>query len=235
MLARTAVLRRLGAPALRAVRPALGARPQLHATSIRALSTSIRALSTTRRAESATEVCEKMGVDHHEGALESLFLKLDSDGDGLIQPSELRSGLENAGLAISDAALVKLTETYGDASGNMEVANLLDLLSAVKDHKFHSFEEEPDAEECEAPVPETPHYVFSDVGHFEGAIDLAFSVVDKNGDGLIDKGELMAALSARGLTVSREEIHHLFALYDSKGNGRLELVDFASLCANLTR
>ena len=111
-------------------------------------------------------------MDHHEGAIEQLMEKLDTNGDGLIQPVELRNGLEAAGLSISDDALLKLTRTYGDKAGNLETASLLHLLSAVKDHKFHSFED-PDDAECEAPPPAAPHYVFSDIGHFEGAIDLA--------------------------------------------------------------
>ena len=118
-------------------------------------------------------VCANIGVDHHEGALDQVFASLDQNGDGKIDPNELKEGLEKAGLELTDKALNRLTETYGGADGCLKQAGLLEMLAAVRDHKFHSFQEEAPVEE-EAPEPpkQTPiHYVFSDIGLFEGAVD----------------------------------------------------------------
>lgn len=174
-----------------------------------------------------------MGIDHFEGSLDALFCKLDENGDGVIQPSELRVGFESAGLKIEDEALNKLVDAYGDAEGNLQIAGLLDMLSAVKEHKFHSFEDDPSAA-TEVPEEVTQrHYVFSEIDHFEGAIDAVFNDVDENGDGVLQPEELLKALEKLGVDVAPEQITHLFSLYDANGDGVLQLVEFAELVANL--
>ena len=149
----------------------------------------VRRLSTPTAA-SPEAVCANIGVDHHEGALDQVFATLDQNGDGKIDPNELKTGLAAAGLELTDKALTRLTETYGDHTGSLKQAGLLEMLAAVRDHKFHSFAEEAPVEE-EAPEPpkQTPiHYVFSDVGHFEGAVDAAFVNADADGDGAPQPG-----------------------------------------------
>ena len=37
-------------------------------------------------------VCANIGVDHHEGALDQVFATLDQNGDGKIDPNELKEG-----------------------------------------------------------------------------------------------------------------------------------------------
>ena len=109
------------------------------------------------------------------------------------------------------------------------------MLAAVRDHKFHSFAEEAPVEE-EAPEPpkQTPiHYVFSDIGHFEGAVDAAFVNADADGDGALNPEELRGALASRGVDVSPQKLSHLYSLY-CRGDGKLELVEFANLCGTLT-
>mgnify|MGYP002002337228 CR=1 FL=1 len=179
-------------------------------------------------------VCANIGVDHHEGALDQVFARLDQNGDGKIDPNELKAGLEKAGLELTDKALKRLTETYGDHTGSLKQNGLLEMLAAVRDHKFHSFSEAPVEEEAPEPPKKAPiQYVFSDVGHFEGAVDAAFVNADADGDGALSPEDLRGALADRGVAVSPQKLSRLYSLY-CRGDGKLELVEFANLCGTLT-
>ena len=194
----------------------------------------VRRLSTPA-APTPEAVCANIGVDHHEGALDQVFARLDQNGDGKIDPNELKAGLEKAGLELTDKALQRLTETYGDHTGSLKQNGLLEMLAAVRDHKFHSFvEEAPVEEEAPAPPKKPPiHYVFSDIGHFEGAVDEVFNAADADGDGALSPEDLRGALAERGVDVSPQKLSHLYSLY-CRGDGKLELVEFANLCGTLT-
>jgi len=180
-------------------------------------------------------VCANIGVDHHEGALDQVFARLDQNGDGKIDPNELKAGLEKAGLELTDKALTRLTETYGDHTGSLKQNGLLEMLAAVRDHKFHSFSEAPEPQEDAPEPPKKPpiHYVFSDIGHFEGAVDEVFNAADADGDGALSPEDLRGALAERGVDVSPQKLSHLYSLY-CRGDGKLELVEFANLCGTLT-
>ena len=180
-------------------------------------------------------VCANIGVDHHEGALDQVFARLDQNGDGKIDPNELKAGLEKAGLELTDKALQRLTETYGGADGSLKQNGLLEMLAAVRDHKFHSFSEAPEPQEDAPEPPKKPpiHYVFSDIGHFEGAVDEVFNAADADGDGALSPEDLRGALAERGVDVSPQKLSHLYSLY-CRGDGKLELVEFANLCGTLT-
>ena len=194
----------------------------------------LRRLSTPV-AETPEAVCANIGVDHHEGALDQVFARLDQNGDGKIDPNELKAGLEKAGLELTDKALQRLTETYGGADGSLKQNGLLEMLAAVRDHKFHSFVEEAPVEEAAPEPPKKPpiHYVFSDIGHFEGAVDEVFNAADADGDGALSPEDLRGALAERGVDVSPQKLSHLYSLY-CRGDGKLELVEFANLCGTLT-
>ena len=194
----------------------------------------VRRLSTPV-ASSPEAVCANIGVDHHEGALDQVFARLDQNGDGKIDPNELKAGLEKAGLELTDKALQRLTETYGGADGSLKQNGLLEMLAAVRDHKFHSFSEAPEPKEEAPEPPKKPpiHYVFSDIGHFEGAVDAVFNAADADGDGALSPEDLRGALAERGVDVSPQKLSHLYSLY-CRGDGKLELVEFANLCGTLT-
>ena len=194
----------------------------------------VRRLSTPTAA-SPEAVCANIGVDHHEGALDQVFARLDQNGDGKIDPNELKAGLEKAGLELTDKALQRLTETYGDHTGSLKQNGLLEMLAAVRDHKFHSFSEAPEPQEEAPEPPKKPpiHYVFSDIGHFEGAVDEVFNAADADGDGALSPEDLRGALAERGVDVSPQKLSHLYSLY-CRGDGKLELVEFANLCGTLT-
>jgi len=194
----------------------------------------VRRLSTPV-APTPEAVCANIGVDHHEGALDQVFATLDRNGDGKIDPHELKAGLEKAGLELTDKALKRLTETYGGADGSLKQNGLLEMLAAVRDHKFHSFSEAPEPKEEAPEPPKKPpiHYVFSDIGHFEGAVDEVFNAADADGDGALSPEDLRGALAERGVDVSPQKLSHLYSLY-CRGDGKLELVEFANLCGTLT-
>ena len=194
----------------------------------------VRRLSTPA-APTPEAVCANIGVDHHEGALDQVFARLDQNGDGKIDPNELKAGLEKAGLELTDKALQRLTETYGGADGSLKQNGLLEMLAAVRDHKFHSFSEAPEPQEEAPEPPKKPpiHYVFSNIGHFEGAVDEVFNAADADGDGALSPEDLRGALAERGVDVSPQKLSHLYSLY-CRGDGKLELVEFANLCGTLT-
>ena len=194
----------------------------------------VRRLSTPV-APTPEAVCANIGVDHHEGALDQVFARLDQNGDGKIDPNELKAGLEKAGLELTDKALQRLTETYGGADGSLKQNGLLEMLAAVRDHKFHSFSEAPEPQEEAPEPPKKPpiHYVFSNIGHFEGAVDEVFNAADADGDGALSPEDLRGALAERGVDVSPQKLSHLYSLY-CRGDGKLELVEFANLCGTLT-
>jgi len=207
---------------------------------LRALRATARRAATTRRlstpvAPTPEAVCANIGVDHHEGALDQVFARLDQNGDGKIDPNELKAGLEKAGLELTDKALQRLTETYGGADGSLKQNGLLEMLAAVRDHKFHSFSEAPEPQEEAPEPPKKPpiHYVFSNIGHFEGAVDEVFNAADADGDGALSPEDLRGALAERGVDVSPQKLSHLYSLY-CRGDGKLELVEFANLCGTLT-
>ena len=212
-------------------------RPAVVATTARSMSSSLASLTGFAPLPPRTpeEVALELGCDHHEGSLEALFAKLDDNGDGMIQPKELEVGLEGAGLKIEEEALEKLVSTYGDMHGNLHIAGLLEMLSAVKEHRFHSFPSEEAGDEAEVADDEAVarHYVFSEIDHFEGAIDAAFNAVDDNGDGVIQPEELASAIGKLGIEITPSKVDTLFSLYDANGDGVLQLCEFADLVANL--
>ena len=75
--------------------------------------------------------------------------------------------------------------------------------------------------------------MFSDIGHFEGAVDEVFNAADADGDGALSPEDLRGALAERGVDVSPQKLSHLYSLY-CRGDGKLELVEFANLCGTLT-
>ena len=54
-----------------------------------------------------------------------------------------------------------------------------------------------------------------------------------DGDGALSPEDLRGALAERGVDVSPQKLSHLYSLY-CRGDGKLELVEFANLCGTLT-
>ena len=94
-----------------------------------------------------------------------------------------KEGLEKAGLELDGDKALKGTETYGDHTG-LKQAGLLRCwrpsatTSSTRSRRSARRRGSPGALPKQTPI----HYVFSDVGHFEGAVDAAFVNADA-GDG----------------------------------------------------
>ena len=67
----------------------------------------------------------------------------------------------------------------------------------------------------------------------EAAAEALLKRADADGDGALNPEELRGALAERGVDVSPQKLSHLYSLY-CRGDGKLELVEFANLCGTLT-
>lgn len=200
--------------------------------------------ASTSAKETASRLVE-CASEQGEGGLDAIFGKLDTDGNGLIDSAELRTGLERAGLKITDPALQKLMRTYASKQQMLKISDLHSLLDCVADHRFHSFDEsdEPKAPAAPAAPASTPigvkqqHYVFDKTkpGHFEGAIEGMFAACDENGDGVLQPEEIQNALEKMGIAVCDEKLANIFTLYDANGDGVLQLGEFANMVDSLQK
>lgn len=55
----------------------------------------------------------------------------------------------------------------------------------------------------------------------------AFKVLDADGSGFLDKGELRKVLTTRGEPLNEEEVEEFFALVDADGDGRIDYQELA--------
>ena len=60
-----------------------------------------------------------------------------------------------------------------------------------------------------------------------GELKKAFAVMDKNGDGVVEKDELRTLLQGLGEDVTEEVIDEMIKIADTNGDGK---VDFAEFC-----
>jgi len=81
-------------------------------------------------------VFHKSKTDHFEGAIEGMFARLDDNGDGVLQPAEIKKALQDLGVDVTDAKLDDIFTLY-DANGDgvlqlAEFAHMVDTLQKDK-------------------------------------------------------------------------------------------------------
>ncbi len=206
------------------------------------LSIASRGFVTSRE---AVERLVGTSLDTGEGAIDSAFLALDKNSDGVIQPDELAAGLKTrVGLELSDDKVEKLVARYSKRGDN--VINLEEYAALLDDARVHRFfcdlkDDVPTAAPPAAPAAKpravapttsamvTPLLELCRNASSEGGIDEIFNQVDMNGEGVVQPIKLQRWLQSLGVNISMPQVYRLFAQHDAGGDGVLHLAEFASL------
>lgn len=135
-----------------------------------------------------------------DNILEEAFNLFDKDGSGTISTSEFGMVLRAIGLNPSDQEINLLVKKLDkDGSGRLEFNEFRDF---YKDYKTkHKNDRE--------------------------AIENAFKLFDRNGNGFIEAAELKAILSKCGQQLSDEEIEEMIDVADVDKDGKINYKEFA--------
>mmetsp|Transcript_6533 Transcript_6533/g.15987 ORF Transcript_6533/g.15987 Transcript_6533/m.15987 type:complete len:514 (+) Transcript_6533:81-1622(+) len=134
--------------------------------------------------------------------LRETFVALDANGDGILTVSELKEGLEKAGLPEIPADLQALMEGVDeDGSGAIDYT---EFIAAMLKRKTYVQEDM-----CWA----------------------AFRVFDKNGDGKITKDEISAVLSSGSIedAMGKEAVENMMNEVDTNGDGEIDFEEFMAM------
>merc|ERR1712007_228733 len=130
-----------------------------------------------------------------------MFTSLDTNGDGLLSPTELRLGLGMAGLKDIPEYLENIIELV-TSDGNGKV-NYTEFLAATLDKKIY---------------------------HDESVLWEAFRVFDRNGDGKISKGELTSLVNEGSIEgVLARDVHEIMLEIDLNGDGDIDFQEFMQM------
>lgn len=129
------------------------------------------------------------------------FMALDANGDGVLSLSELREGLRQTGLQLSDSELEHIMDSVdGDNSGSIAytefLAASLDRRFLAEDDicriAFHVFDQNNDGLISKEDLTKVLYQ-----GRPPAASDAIMREADRNGDGKIDFQEFMALMGTR--------------------------------------
>ncbi|CAH1240763.1 troponin C isoform X1 [Branchiostoma lanceolatum] len=137
------------------------------------------------------------------------FDMFDEDGGGDISTKELGTIMKRLGMSISREELQQMIdEVDEDASGTIDFEEFLEMMArAMQD----SEREIPDDE-----------------------LRAAFRVLDKNGDGFIDKDEFRALASeCAGDDLTDDELHEFMDEYDGNRDGRFDYEEWKEIIQEL--
>jgi len=167
---------------------------------------------------SAPERINKLKSKFNEkAAVEAAFKKFDSNNDGAIDANEMKAGLTNSGVLLTDQEIETIFAVADcDGDGEVSLEEFVQLL-------------------CPSVAsPTSGGGGVSVVGKFRGMyktieeVRTAFSAFDADGDGNISRNELEAGMTRGGL-FSAQEAAKVFELADINGDGEIDVVEFVQL------
>lgn len=130
----------------------------------------------------------------------------DKDGDGTIDSEELESVLQVLGMNPTKEELGILLDS-ADADHN-GVIDLTEFIDVMQNHLQHD---------------PTPH---------DDELREAFSIFDKDGNGMISADELKSALLNLGEKMDDVEIEAMMKAADLDGNGQIDYEEFIAMMKN---
>merc|ERR1719309_1777953 len=144
-----------------------------------------------------------------EADVRAAFASWDTNKDGQISFSELKSAVQRSGQKLTDEDINAIF-VVGDKDQNGEI-DLDEFLQMM--------------------MPSTSDVVskFRSIRKTVQDVQNAFRQFDRNGDGAIDKAELTSALKSTGGNFTQQEIDTIFSAADSDGNGEIDYEEFIAL------
>ena len=133
------------------------------------------------------------------------FQKMDRDGDGQISKGELQA------CGFNDQQVNALF-ALGDTNGDGEI-DLQEFIS------------------CMCPSASAVVLKMSKLFKGKEGATAAFKKIDADGDGVLSKNELMAAVLPNGSKITSIEVDSIFALGDANGDGEIDLEEFLAVMA----
>uniref|UniRef100_A0A7S0U557 Serine/threonine-protein phosphatase n=2 Tax=Hemiselmis andersenii TaxID=464988 RepID=A0A7S0U557_HEMAN len=155
--------------------------------------------------------------------LKQTLSMFDSDGDGLVSPTEFRQALNIAQSGLPEPqvnAILRLIDR--DDSGRLKVADFLDRFQVVYSSG------KSDAEKPPKEVQDN----LSKIGRLligsEGTRVATFEKIDINGDGYVDQSEFLTAVKSLKLQLSDQELAQVWKVVDANGDGHLNYLEFCA-------
>ena len=149
--------------------------------------------------------------------IRTIFESMDIDDDGVIDGPELQSGInEIAGEYLSPGEIMAIISLVDkDSDGRVNALELVEIIETMNI--------ELDSERTKSPMTLLIEYMDVldiDPGSF-------FKKLDKNGDGMINRSELIEAFANySNEDVTDESIEELIDMFDDDGNESIDLLEF---------
>ena len=149
--------------------------------------------------------------------IRTIFESMDIDDDGVIDGPELQSGInEIAGEYLSPGEIMAIISLVDkDSDGRVNALELVDIIETM--------DIELDSDRTKSPMTLLIEYMDVleiDPGSF-------FKKLDKNGDGMINRSELIEAFANySNEDVTDESIEELIDMFDDDGNESIDLLEF---------
>ncbi len=149
--------------------------------------------------------------------IRTIFESMDIDDDGVIDGPELQSGInEIAGEYLSPGEIMAIISLVDkDSDGRVNALELVEIIE--------SMDIELDSDRTKSPMALLIEYMDVldiDPGSF-------FKKLDKNGDGMINRSELIEAFANySNEDVTDESIEELIDMFDDDGNESIDLLEF---------